>query len=54
MNNYDEVSIKLYRIDICDLLLACIAAENAANDDGIKWKRLHDKLKKQLDKLDKE
>ena len=40
MKNYDEVSIKLYRIELCDLLLVCIAAENLANDGGKKWRKL--------------
>lgn len=54
MRNHFETSIKLERIEICDLLLACMAAQDAAGDSGKKWERLHDKLKKQLDELDEQ
>lgn len=52
MRNQFETTIRLRRIDICDLMLACLAAEQTANDGGKKWAELHDKLKKQLDELD--
>lgn len=52
--NYRTVELKLDRIDICDLLLACTGASFEANDGGQKWKRLHEKLKKALDEFDKE
>ena len=52
MRNQFETSISLQRIEICDLLLACLAAKNAAGDSGTKWDRLHDKLKAQLEALD--
>lgn len=52
MNNYADVKIELKRIEVCDLLLACLAAKELSNDGGKKWDRLHDKLKAQLKELD--
>ena len=59
MRNHFKTSIQLERIDICDLLLACLVTEMVAQkeespDDGAKWNRLHAKLKAQLDELDKQ
>ena len=54
MRNYTETTIKIKRIEICDLMLACLAAKEMANDGGKKWERLHDKLKKQLEELDRQ
>ena len=51
MNNF-KTTIEVKRIDICDLMLACLAAKELANDEGKKWDRLHEKLKAQLDELD--
>ena len=55
--NEMEISLKLERIDVCDLLLACTGAmsicrESGANSD--KWITLHNKLMKQLESFDKE
>lgn len=52
MRNNFKTTIEVKRIDICDLMLACLAAQEAANDGGAKWQRLHDELKRQLDELD--
>lgn len=52
MRNNFKTTIYVKRIDICDLLLACLAAKEAANDEGKKWDRLHDLLREQLDELD--
>jgi hypothetical protein len=52
MRNNFKTTIEVKRIDICDLMLACLAAKEAANDEGKKWDRLHDLLKEQLDELD--
>lgn len=52
MVNSFKTTITLRRIDICDLLLACLAAKEAANDDGRKWDRLHNMLNDQLEELD--
>ncbi len=54
MINANEVTVKLNRIDICDLLLACLAAKDMTNDAGKKWDRLHDELKAQLKAYDAE
>lgn len=53
MNSF-ETYVKMKRIDICDLMLACLAAKNMANDAGTKWDRLHDMLKQQLKDLDRQ
>jgi DNA-binding ferritin-like protein len=52
MRNNFKTTIEVKRIDICDLMLACLAAKEAANDEGKKWDRLHDLLQEQLDELD--
>lgn len=54
MRNQFPTTLKVTRIEICDLLLACLAAKEQATDGGKKWDVLHDKLKAQLDELDKE
>lgn len=51
MRNQFETHLKLRRIDICDLMLACLAAKEMAPTTK-KWDRLHDELKKQLAELD--
>lgn len=53
MNDF-KTTLQLRRIDICDLMLACLAAKELANDDGKKWIRLHDELKRQLNELDEQ
>lgn len=47
-----ETTIKLERLEICDLMLACVTTKWASTSNGEKWQRLHDKLKEQLDALD--
>ena len=54
MRNHFTTHIEIERIEICDLLLACLAAKELANDSGEKWDRLHDKLKMQLETLDQQ
>lgn len=54
--NQRTVSMKLTRIEVCDLLLACTAVSGACADDGHpaqKWDALHDKLKAILEDFDK-
>lgn len=53
MNEF-RTALNVTRLDICDLLLACLAAKEQANDDGRKWIRLHDKLQTQLEELDEQ
>ena len=53
-NNYSTINLELIRIEVCDLLLACLAAKELSNDGGKKWMRLHQKLKDQLEKFDME
>lgn len=52
MRNGFKTTITLRRIDICDLMLACLAAKKAANDGGKKWIELHELLYTQLEELD--
>lgn len=52
MRNGYVVSLKMKRIDICDLLLACTIAKQMSNDDGKKWDSLYNTLKEQLHKFD--
>lgn len=40
--NEKEVTAKLRRIDICDLMIACTVLDEQS--DGNKWTKLHDKL----------
>lgn len=54
MLNEMAMDIKLKRIEICDLMMACTCAEYSANDGGEKWARLHDKLEQMLDEFDAE
>lgn len=53
--NQKIVSLKLKRIEICDLLLACTAVSESLEGDGRttkKWNDLHDKLGAILKKFD--
>lgn len=45
------VTMKLKRIDVCDLLLACWAADKLS-EGAPKWIELHDKIEKILDEFD--
>lgn len=54
MRNSVETLVRMKRVDICDLLLACDAAKVLSNDGGEKWDKLHDLLISQLDELNKE
>lgn len=48
MTNQRTMTLKLRRIDVCDLMLACTALSDRAE----KWTRLHEVLKAQLDAFD--
>ena len=39
MRNEFKTTLQVKRIDICDLMLACLAAKELANDSGTKWDR---------------
>lgn len=54
MRNESETSIKLRRIDICDLMMACTLTKQMSNDGCKKWDKLHDLLKAQLDEMDRQ
>lgn len=53
MLNEMTVTMKLRRIDLCDLMLACAALDCVTDDDTTKWAELHDKLKEILVEFDK-
>ena len=54
MRNEFKTTIQLRRIDICDMMLACLAAKELANGEGKKWDRLRETLKSQLEELDRQ
>ena len=49
-HNYKTVTMKLARIELCDLLLATTALKHETK--ATKWHYLHDKLKAILDDFD--
>lgn len=49
-HNEKTVTLKLKRIDVCNLLLATTALSDGENREH--WKVLHDKLKQILDEFD--
>ena len=50
--NQFKTTISITRGELCDLLLAILAAKYTAEDGGRKWINLHDKLQTQLEELD--
>jgi hypothetical protein len=47
INNLQTVHLKLRRIDLCDLLMACLSVDEAVKEsepNNTKWIELHDKL----------
>ena len=50
--NEKTVTVKLKRIELCDLLLACTALDSTSDDNTTKWSKLHDKLRDILDDFD--
>ena len=48
--NQNTMTVKLKRIEVCDLMLACTYLDQ--NTDGMKWGELHDKLKAMIDAFD--
>ena len=49
-HNYKTVTLKLDRIDVCNLLLATTSLKHETKAE--KWGLLHDKLKQILDDFD--
>lgn len=47
-NNSRTVTVKITRRELVDLLIACTACSENANDPANKWNKLHDKLREQL------
>lgn len=50
--NQKVVSLKLKRIEVCDLMLSCTALSDATENTK-KWDDLHDKLQEILKEFDK-
>lgn len=50
--NEKTVTIKITRIELCDLLLACTALDNVTDENTKKWAKLHDKLEEILEDFD--
>lgn len=50
--NQKTVTVKMKRIDLCDLLIACTALDDATDENTTKWAKLHDQLKEILDDFD--
>jgi hypothetical protein len=50
MLNEKIISLKLKRIDVCNLMLATTSLSQGENREH--WKELHDKLKQILDEFD--
>lgn len=50
--NQKTVTVKMKRIDLCDLMLACTVLDNATDENTTKWARLHDQLKEIIDDFD--
>lgn len=53
MRNGMTIYLKFTRVDVCDLLLACFAAEKMSHG-ATKWAMLHDKIERQLEDFDDE
>ena len=52
MLNERTVNFKIKRIELCDLLIACTALDNATDENTQKWAKLHDKLEEILNNFD--
>lgn len=50
--NEKTVTVKMKRIDLCNLMLACTALDDATDENTTKWAKLHDQLKEILDDFD--
>lgn len=48
--NQRTITLKLTRIEVIDLMIACTAVSEAS--DAKKWNKLHDKLEEYIDALD--
>ncbi len=52
MLNEKIVTLKLTRIDVCDLLLACTALDCGTDESNTKWAELHDRVAEILKAFD--
>lgn len=52
--NESKMKVTLTRKQVIDLMIALTSTEYEANDGGEKWNKLHEELKKQLEKFDEE
>lgn len=51
-HNEKTVTLKLKRIDVCNLMMACTSLSQ--EEDREHWKNLHDKLREIIAKFDEE
>lgn len=52
LRNHRTMNLKLSRREVCDILIALAASEEASG--SIRWSELHDKIKLMLADFDKE
>lgn len=52
-SNQTVINLSLKRIEVCDLLLATLAAHQDTEGKAKKWMELHEKIGKQLHETDK-
>jgi hypothetical protein len=55
-SDFFTLTLKISRLELCDLLIATTSVANALEKDGHtakKWRDLHDKLEEQLNAFDK-
>lgn len=50
--NARTVNVKISRLDLCDLMLACTVLDTETDPENTKWRKLHDKLKAILNEFD--
>lgn len=50
--NARTVNVKISRLDLCDLMLACTALDAETDPENTKWGKLHDKLRAILNEFD--
>nr|DAH24690.1 MAG TPA: hypothetical protein [Caudoviricetes sp.] len=50
--NARPVNVKISRLDLCDLMLACTVLDTETDTENTKWEKLHDKLEAILNEFD--
>lgn len=52
--NHKTVTLKLERIEVCNLLLACTAMDQVTDEETQKWHKLHEKIRQILNDWDED